>query len=160
GLDLELAEHEPLAFLGERASRRRNPLPLGKRTLERREPFGCGVRPLRERVAFVQRLPRSRSRVERLLLQLPGRGAATGSVGLGCRELGPQPARQALGGLPLDGEARDVRPELVRDSERRLALAGRACQLALDLGPLGEELLELRLEAGAAVRLRNEQTRK
>ena len=108
-----------------------------------------GERALGERVALVRSFACSRARQQRLPLQLlRGRAAARG-VRLRLGELRLQPREQPRGRLPLDGEARGAAAQLVRDRQRRFALAGGSRQLVLDRRPLGENLVEPRLRRRA-----------
>ena len=116
-----------------------------------------GQRALGERVALVRRLAGGRAREQRLPLQLlRGRAAARG-VRLRLGELRLQPREQPRRRLPLDGEARRTAAQLVRDRQRRLALAGGARQLLLDPRPLGRDLVEARLRRRARSPLGAEQ---
>ena len=117
-----------------------------------------GERALGERVALVRGLARGCAREQRLPLQLlRGRAVARG-VRLGLGQLGLQARQQPRRRLLLHGEPRCPAAQLVRDGQRRLALAGRAGQLVLDSRPFHEHLVEPRLRGGACGPLGPEQT--
>ena len=145
GLDAEQRQRERLALARERTRRGRNPLALRERALERREPFLRRQSALGERIALVRRLPCRRTCVQGLALELFRRRAAARGVCLGFRELRAQTHDQPGRGLALHRQPRRPAAQLVRDRERRLALAGRPGQVCLDRPAFDEQLVELGL---------------
>src|SRR5262249_45102150 len=119
-------QREPLALLGERTRRRRQPFALRERALQRREPVLEQAHALGECLTLCANTP-----VEHAPRPF---------------ELAAKPAEQSLGRLAPQPDTLAGASEPVERRRRRLALAGRICQLLLDAVPLLEQRLETRVD--------------